>query len=96
MAKTTSDSVVATRRKLGLMFMALLSLCISVKAGSEANFTLWVTRQSTMDIYQLNQSKSMAHIMNCAPNISYIVNEKQCVLDKELFRGMKFNVDGNY
>ena len=64
MAKTTSDSVVATRRKLDLMFMALLSLCISVKA--EANFTLWVSRRSTGDIYQLNQSKSMTH-MNCAP-----------------------------
>ena len=94
MAKTTSDSVVATRRKLDLMFMALLSLCISVKA--EANFTLWVTRRSNEDIYQLNQSVSMTRIMKCAPNTSHIVNEKQCVSDEELFYGMKFNVDGNY
>ena len=93
MAEATTDSVVATRRKLGLVFVALLSLCISVKA--EANFTLWVSRRSTGDIYQLNQSKSMTH-MNCAPNTSYIVNEKQCVSDEELFYGMKFNVDGNY
>ena len=85
MAKTTSDSVVATKRKLGLVFVALLSLCISVKA--EANFTLWVKRRSNEDIYQLNQSKSMAHIMNCAPNKSYIVDEKQCALDEEIFYG---------
>ena len=53
MAKTTSDSVVAIRRKLGLVFVALLSLCISVKA--EANFTLWVSRRSTEELYQLNE-----------------------------------------
>ena len=88
MAKTTSGSVVATRRKLGLVFVALLSLCISVKA--EANFTLWVTRRRNEDIYQLNQSESMTQIMNCAPNTSYIVNEKQCVSDEELFYGMTF------
>ena len=92
MAKTTSGSVVATRRKLGLVLVGLLSLCISVKA--EANFTLWVSRRSTGDIYQLNQSESMTH-GNCAPNTSYIVNEKGCVSDEELFYGMNFNVDGN-
>ena len=85
MAKATSqsDSIVATCTKV---LVALLSLCISMRA--EANFTLWVVRRSTQDIYQLNQSKSMTHIMNCAPNTSYIVNEKQCTLDKELFYGM--------
>ena len=88
MAGATTDSVVATRRKLGLVFVALLSLYISVKA--EANFTLWVSRRSNKDIYKLNQSKSMAQIMNCAPNTSYVVNEKQCVLNEELFSGMTF------
>ena len=84
MAKATSqsDSIVATCTKV---LVALLSLCISMRA--EANFTLWVSRRSTKDIYQLNQSESMTH-MNCAPNTSYIVNEKQCTLDKELFYGM--------
>ena len=85
MAKTTSESVVVTRRKPGLVFVALLSLCISVKA--EANFTLWVSRRSTGDIYQLNQFKSIVNNVNCAPNTSYIVNEKQCALDEEIFYG---------
>ena len=88
MATAISDSVVAIRRKLGLVFVALLSLCISVKA--EANFTLWVRRRSNEDIYQLNHSESMINNVNCAPNTSYIVNERQCVLDEELFYGMTF------
>ena len=88
MAGATTDSVVATRRKLGLVFVALLSLYISVKA--EANFTLWVSRRSNEDIYQLNQPESMVNNVNCAPNTSYLVNERQCVLDEELFYGMTF------
>ena len=82
MAKTTSDSVVDTRRKLGLVLVGLLVLCISVKV--EANFTLWISRRITGDVYQLT---SMAH-MNCETNTSYLVNEEQCVLDEELYSGM--------
>ena len=94
MAEVTSDPVVATRRKLGLVLVGFLVLCISVKA--ESNFTISVNRRSTGDLYQLNQSKSITH-MNCAPNTSYLVNEKQCVLDEDLFYGMKFyvDIDGN-
>ena len=79
MAKATSDS----SRKLNLVFMALLSLCTSVQA--EANFTLWVSRQSTNDLYSLN---SIATVENCEAKPNYLVNEKQCALDKELFYGM--------
>ena len=86
MAKATSDSVVDTRRKLGLVLVGLLVLCISVKV--EANFTLWVSRRSTGDVYQLT---SMAH-MSCDPKASYSVHEKQCVLDEELYSGMTFTM----
>ena len=89
MAKAASDSVVATRRKLGSVLVGLLGLCISVKA--ESNFTIWVSRRSTKDLYQLN-SESMAP-MNCETNTSYLVNEKQCVLDEELYSGMAFYYD---
>ena len=83
MAKATSDSVVA-RRKLSLVFVALLlSLCISVRA--EANFTLWVNRRSTFDLYSLN---SITFVGNCKTKPNYLVNEKQCALDEELFYGM--------
>ena len=52
---------------------------------AEANFTLWVKRRSINDLYQLN---SEAYSNLCAPNTSYLVNEKQCVLDEELFYGV--------
>ena len=79
-ATSQSDSIVAMYTKV---LVALLSLCISMRA--EANFTLWVKRRSINDLYQLN---SEAYFNLCAPNTSYLVNEKQCVLDEELFYGM--------
>ena len=82
MAKATVDSVAASR-KLSLVFVALLSLGISVQA--EVNFTLWVIRRSTADLYSL---ASIEH-MNCEPKSNYLVNEKQCALDEELFYGMQ-------
>ena len=90
MAKTTSDSVVATKRKHSLVLVALLSLCISVKA--EANFTLSVIRRSTNDFYRLN---SIEQDMHCAPNNSYLVNERHCVFDEELLYGMAFYLESN-
>jgi phenylacetate-coenzyme A ligase PaaK-like adenylate-forming protein len=63
----TSDSVMA-RKKLSLVFVALLSLCTSVQA--EANFTLWVIRWSTNDFYRLN-SKPTVH---CGPNTRYLMS----------------------
>jgi P pilus assembly chaperone PapD len=83
MAKATSHSVVATcSRKLSLAFVTLLSLCTSVQA--EASFTLWVSRRITNDLYRLN---SKSTIDNCDPNASYLIDEKQCALDEELFNG---------
>ena len=89
MAKATADSVVAGR-KLTLAFVALLSLCTSVQA--EANFTVWVNRRSTQDLYRLN---STAAHERCDPSASYLINEKQCALDEELFNGM-YHVDSSY
>ena len=86
MAKITSDSVVASR-KLSLAFVALLSLDSSVQA--EANFTLWVSRRRSTDVYNLNSNNSVT-VDTCGPKpkLNYLVNEKQCVLDEELFSGM--------
>ena len=82
MAKTTADSVVASR-KFSLAFVSLLSLCTSVRA--EANFTVWVNRRSTEDLYRLNSADG--HKV-CNPSASYLINEKQCAMDEELFNGM--------
>ena len=82
MAKTTVDSVVASE-KLSLVLVAFLCLCISVQA--EANFTLWVNRRSTSDLYSLNSKPS---VQNCGRTYSYLIDEKQCALDEELFYGM--------
>ena len=82
MAKTTFDSVV-TSEKLSLVLVAFLCLCVSVQA--EVNFTLWVKRRITSDLYKLNSKLS---IENCGPAYSYLIDEKQCALDEELFYGM--------
>ena len=88
MAKATSDSVVAsTSRKLSLAFVALLSLCSSVQA--EDNFTLCVSRRSSTDVYSLNSSIITITVEEqCGAKPNYLVNEKQCASDEELFSGM--------
>ena len=84
MAKAISDSVVASR-KLIIVSVVLISLCTSVQA--EANlYTLWVNRRSTTDLYSLN-SKATVH-EHCDPSASYLIEEKQCALNEELFNGM--------
>ena len=49
MVKATSD-LVTDRSKLSLVFVVLLSLCVSMRAGAIANFTLWVMRRNTIII----------------------------------------------
>jgi Golgi nucleoside diphosphatase len=85
MAKATSDSVVASR-KLSLAFVTLLSLCISVQA--EANFTLWVNRRSTTDVYSLKSNNTVTVVKQCGTIPNYLVNEKRCASDEELFSGI--------
>ena len=86
MAKATSDLVGATsKRKLSVMLVALLSLCASVQA--EANFTVSVNRRRTTDLYSLNSNNTIT-LDNCGAKPNYLVNEKQCASDEELFSGM--------
>ena len=82
MAKATSNSVV-TSRKLSLAFVALL--CLSTSVQEDANFTLSVNRRSISDLYRLS---SIASTQNCDTKPNYLVNEKRCALDEELFYGM--------
>ena len=88
MAKAIADSVVASRR----LSLALLSLCTSVQADLDASFTLWVKRGSFNDLYRLN---STAERERCHLNTSYLIDEKQCVMDEELFNGM-YDVGSTY
>jgi hypothetical protein len=88
MAKATFDSVVASNRKLNILafvVLALLSLCTSLKA--ETNFTLWVNRRRNTDVYSLNLNTTVT-VDNCGTKPNYLVNEKQCASDEELFFGM--------
>ena len=87
MAMATSDSVVASR-KLSLAFVALLSLCTSVQA--ETNFTLWVSRRSSTDVYGLKSNTMYTDTVNqqCGDKPNYLVNEKLCASDEELFSSM--------
>ena len=83
MIKATLDSVLARRRKLSLVFVALLSLCISVHA--KANFTVWVTRRLSGDLYQLNSGVTHSTCGTIAR--TYLINENRCELDEELLSG---------
>ena len=87
MAKATSDSLVASR-KLSIIIVALLNLCTSVQA--EANCTVSVIRRIVTDVYSLN-SNSTVTVSNCGAKPNYLVNEKQCASDEELFSGMCAN-----
>ena len=68
------------------MLVALLSLFTLVQAG--ANFTLWVTRRRTTDLYSLNSNTTDTVSKQCGGKPNYLVNEKQCASDEELFSGM--------
>ena len=83
MAKATSDLAV-TRRKLIIVSVVLMSLCTSVQA--ETNFTLWVIRRSTVDLYSWS---STASVQNCDLKATYIIHERRCASDEELFRGIR-------
>ena len=84
MIKATLDSVLARRRKLSSVFVALLSLCTSVQA--KANFTVWVTRRLSSDLYQLNSGGT--HLTCDSRARTYLINENRCAMDKELLSGM--------
>jgi hypothetical protein len=88
MAKATFDSVVASRKfSLAFVVLAVLSLCTSLKA--EANFTLWVYRRSTTDVYSLKSNTTVTVEKQCGAKPNYLVNEKRCASDGEvLFSGM--------
>ena len=90
-----ADSVVASR-KLSLAFVALLSLCTSVQAKTN-NYTLWVIRGSFNDLYRLNSidRHEVDRHEVCDPSASYLIDEKQCAMDEELFNGM-YHVGGMY
>ena len=85
MAEATADSIVASRKFSLAAFVALLSLCTSVQAVANFTVTVWVNRRSSQDLYGLN---STAATQNCDFNSSYLINEKQCTMDEELFNGM--------
>ena len=88
-ATADSDSNVASRKlSLAFVVLELLGLCTSVQP--EANFTLWVNRRSITDLYSLN-SNSTVTVDNCGTKRNYLVNEKQCASDEELFSGMCAN-----
>jgi hypothetical protein len=88
MVNATFDSVIASRKlSLAFVVLALLSLCASLKA--KANFTVWVNRRSTTDLYSLDSETT---IDNCDAKPNYLVNEKRCALDEELFYGMYYSI----
>ena len=83
MAKATFDLVVSSMR-ISSVFVALLSLCISVQA--KANFTVWVTRRLSNDLYQFNSA--VAHLTCDSRARTYLINEKECALDANILSGI--------
>ena len=76
----------ASMKLLTLVFVVLLYLCTSVQAG--VNFTVWVTRRITNDVYFLNSYVEHARCDSKTRRSVYLINERQCVSDEELFSGI--------
>ena len=82
-----SDSVLTSMKLLHLFFIVLLYLCTIVL--SKANVTVWVTRRFTYDVYFLNSYVEHARCDSGTRGSAYLINERQCVSDEELFSGME-------
>lgn len=64
--------------KVSLVFVAVL---YSVQ-GETGSFTVSVNRRISSDIYCLNSEDS---VENCHPETVYLIKEKQCIPDVDLF-----------
>ena len=56
----------------------------SVTVMSEADVPEWVRRRQSLDIYNFLNS---SHMTCSIDNSTYLVDERQCVKDQELFDG---------
>ena len=80
-------ATVVASRKLGLVFvtsMLCLQLCNSLQNGTSV-YTVQVYRRISLDIYILSSDLNSE---NCDPTLTYLVNERKCVSDQELYSGM--------
>ena len=84
-----TEATVVGSRRLGLVFVTSMLcqlLCTSLQTDTSI-YTVQVFRRITFDIHVLNSS---ANPENCDStlNKTFLVNEKECVSDQELFSGI--------
>ena len=85
MAKGT----VVASRKLGLVFvtsMLCLQLCTSVQNDTSI-YIVEVFRRFSIDIYVLSSELDSNEICD-STNSTFLVNERECTSDQELYSGM--------
>ena len=92
MAKAT----IVARRNVGLVLVAAifcLQLCASLQEETSI-YTAQVFRRISLDIFILSStSNSNKTIENCDQLYrTYLVNERECVLDQELFNGIGMTI----
>ena len=88
MAKAT----IVARRNVGLVLVATISclqLCASLQKETSI-YTVQVFRRISFDIFILSSTLNSNNTNeNCDQlNRTYLVNERKCVLDQELFNGI--------
>ena len=87
MAKATVVTVAG--RKFGLALVTSI-LCLQLSTSLQNNtsaYTVQVYRRISHDIYTLS---SHLYSENCDSAMTYLVNERECVSDQELYSGMYY------
>ena len=81
---------VVASRKFGLVFvtsMLCLQLCTSLQNDTSI-YTVQVFRRISFDIYVLSSDLDSHENCDSTLNRTYLVNERECVSDQELYSGM--------
>ena len=92
MAKAT----IVARRNVGLVLVATIS-CLQLYASLQeetSTYTVRVFRRTSFDIFILSSTLNSNNTNeNCDElNRTYLVNERKCVLDQELFNGIGMTI----
>ena len=91
-----AKAIIVARRNVGLVLVATISclqLCASLQEETSI-YTVQVFRRISFDIFILSSNLN-SNILNenCDQlNRTYLVNERECVLDQELFNGIGMTI----
>ena len=83
---TMAKATVVASRKFGLVFVTSV-LCLQLCTSTDTSvYTVEVFRRISFDIYVWSSDSTKPE--NCDPTLTYLVDERECVSDQELYSGM--------